>query len=108
MGWADKALQKHRNHKMVQAAMKDPRFVEEHKKELEETVKKALDIFLVVSVAYLHDRLGFQRKRIIRFLEYADEQMKYLEELPDYFESMNEAIREETGIDVIKLEMDGD
>lgn len=108
MGWTDKALQKHRNHKMVQAAMKDPRYIAAQKKERNEAVQKALDIFLVVSVAYLHDRLGFQRKRIIRFLEYADEQMKYLEELPDYFESMNEAIREETGIDVMKLEMDGD
>lgn len=105
MSWADKALQKHRNHKMVEAAMRDPRYVAAQKKELDDAMRRTLDMFLVVSVAFLHDRIGFGRKRIIQFLEYADEQMKYLEDLPDYFETMNEAIREETGVDVMKLEV---
>ena len=32
--------------------------------------------------------------------------MEYIRELPDYFESMNDAIREETGVDVMKLEVE--
>lgn len=106
MGWADKELKKHQARKMVLAAMRDPRYLREQKRERDEAIEKALDMFLVVSVAYLHDRMGFGKKRIVQFLEYADEQMKYLEELPDYFETMNEAIREETGVNVMKLEVD--
>ena len=105
MSWADRQLKKEREYRMVQAAMRDPRYVAAQKKELDEVTRKTFDMFLVVTVAYLHDRLGFSRKRIIQFLEYADEQMKYLEDLTDYFETMNEAIREETGVDVMKLEV---
>ena len=105
MGWADKELKKRQVLRMVQAAMQDPLYVAAQKKERDESVRRALDMFLVVSVAYLHDRLGYGQTRIIRYLEYVDEQMKYLEELPDYFESMNEAIREETGVDVMRLEV---
>lgn len=105
MSWVDKQLKKERAHRMVQAAMRDPRYIEAQKKELNEVTRKTFDMFLIVTAAYLHDRLGLGRKRIIQFLEYADEQMKYLEDLPDYFETMNEAIREETGVDVMKLEV---
>ncbi len=105
MGWADKELKKYRVHRAAQAIMRDPRYVAAQKQERDEAVKRALDMFLVVSAAYLHDRLGYGRTRIIRYLEYVDEQMQYLVELPDYFESMNAAIREETGVDVMRLEV---
>ena len=105
MSWADRQLKKEREYRMVQAAMRDPRYVAAQKKELDEVTRKTFDMFLVVTVEYLHDRLGFSRKPIIQILEYADEQMKYLEDLTDYFETMNEAIREETGVDVMKLEV---
>lgn len=106
MSWADKQLRKQKVHKLVENAMRDPRYVEVQKKELEETMRNTFNIFLVISVAYLHDRLGLGRKRILQFLEYADDQMEYIRELPDYFESMNDAIREETGVDVMKLEVE--
>lgn len=106
MSWAEKELKKRQAHRMVENAMRDPRYVEQQKKELEEVMRKTFDIFLVISVAYLHDRMGFNRKRILRFLEYAEEQMEFVKDLPDYFTSMNDAIREETGVDVLKLEVE--
>lgn len=106
MSWVDKALKQQRAHRIVKAAMQDPRYIREQKQARDEEIRRALDMFLVVSVAYLCDRLGFGREQIVNFIEYADEQMKYLDELPDYFTSMNDAIREETGVDVMRLEVD--
>ena len=102
MSWADKQLKKHKIHKMVDDAMKDPRYLAAQKKELDEVTKKTFDSFLIISVAFLHDRLGFGKKRLLDFIDYAVEQMHFVEELPDYFETMNEAIRDETGVDVLE------
>lgn len=51
MSWADKQLKKHRIHKMVEEAMNDPRYQEEQKKQLDETVTQAFDNFMIIAVA---------------------------------------------------------
>ena len=105
MSWADKQLKKHKLHKMVESAMNDRRYIEVQKKQLDEMTRKTFDCFLIISVAFLHDRMGFGKKRLLDFIDYAVEQMHFVEELPDYFESMNAAIRDETGVDVLKNEI---
>lgn len=105
MSWADKQLKKHKIHKMVESAMNDQRYVEAQKKQLDEMTKKTFDCFMIISIAFLHDRMGFGKKRLLDFIDYTVEQMHFVEKLPDYFESMNEAIRDETGVDVLKNEI---
>lgn len=102
MSWADKQLKKHKIHKMVESAMNDQRYVEAQKKQLDEITRKTFDCFLIISVTFLHDKLGFGKKRLLDFIDYAVEQMYFIEELPDYFETMNEAIRDETRVDVLE------
>lgn len=67
MSWADKQLKKHKIHKMVENAMNDPRYQKEQKKQLDEATTKAFDSFMVISVAYLHDKQGFGKKVCFRF-----------------------------------------
>ena len=102
MSWADKQLKKHRIHKMVEEAMNDPRYQEAQKKQLDETIEQACDNFMVISVAYLHDKQKFGQKRLLDFVDYVVEQMRYVEEYPDYFVTMNEELAKETGVDVLK------
>ena len=103
MSWTDKQLRKHKIHKMVESVMNDPRYQKEQKKQLDEATTKAFDSFMVISVAYLHDRQGFGKKRLLDFIDYVVEQMHFVEEYPDYFESMNTELAKETGVDVIKM-----
>lgn len=105
MSWADRELKKHKARKMVENAMNDPRYIKAQAEEIDRVTRQTFDCFMIISVAYLHDRLGFQNKRILEFIDYAVEQMHFAEELPDYFMTMNEAIRDETGVDVLKNEV---
>ena len=102
MGWADKELKKHEVSKMANNVMKDPRYIETLRREMEKATEKAFDSFLIISVAYMRDRLKFGRERILKFIDYAVEQMHFAEELPDYFSTMNEAILDETGVDILR------
>lgn len=82
--------------------MNDPRYQEEQKKQLDETVTQAFDNFMIIAVAYLHDRQKFGRKRLLDFVDYVVEQMRFVEEYPDYFVTMNEELAKETGINVLE------
>lgn len=82
--------------------MNDPRYQEAQKKQLDETIEQAFDNFMVISVAYLHDKQKFGQKRLLDFADYVVEQMRYVEEYPDYFVTMNEELAKETGADVLK------
>ena len=90
---------------MVENALNDPKVKQAQAEEIDRVTRQTFDCFMIITVAYLHDRLGFGKKRLLEFIEYAVEQIHFAEELPDYFETMNEAIRDETGVDVLKNEV---
>ena len=101
MSWTDKALRKHRAEKICKEIMSSKRYQDARKADNEEATTKAFDSFMVISVAYLHDRQGFGKKRLLDFIDYVVEQMHFVEEYPDYFESMNKELAKETGVDVL-------
>lgn len=101
MSWTDKALRKHRAEKICKEIMSSKRYQDARKADSEEATAKAFDSFMVISVAYLHDRQGFGKKRLLDFIDYVVEQMHFVEEYPDYFESMNKELAKETGVDVL-------
>lgn len=53
--------------------MNDPRYQEAQKKQLDETIEQAFDNFMVISVAYLHDKQKFGQKRLLDFVDYVVE-----------------------------------
>lgn len=101
MGWADKELKKHKIRKLVDQAMKDPKYEEERKKMFYDYYVMSFNTFLLISVDFMHRKLGFGQKRIMKFLEFALSQMQFVQEDEDYFRLMNEELEKEVGVNVL-------
>ncbi len=101
MSWVDKAHKKAKIHNMVNQAMRDPRYQIAEKKKIQDATWEAFDRFMLISADYLY-RLGFRRKRLMKFLEFAVYQVKCIETDPEYFDLLNDALKEETGVDIFE------
>lgn len=101
MSWVDKAHRKNKIHNLVEQAMMDKRFIDAQKKQTDEAVRSAFDCFLLISVDYLHRYHKYSKKRIIRFIEFANKQMQYIPDDNDYFKLLNDALAEETGVNIL-------
>ena len=102
MSWVDKQHKKAKIHNLVEQAMKDPQFQEAQKKQTEEAIREAFDCFLLISADYLHRHHKYGKKRLLRFLEFAEGQMRYIPDDPEYFKLLNDALEEETGINILE------
>lgn len=102
MSWADKQLKKAKIHNLVEQAMKDPQFQEAQKKQTEDAIREAFDCFLLISIDYLHRHCGYGKKRLLKYMGFVAEQIKYIPDDPDYFKLLNEALKEETGINILE------
>lgn len=102
MSWVDKAHQKERLRKMVDTAMKDPRYQDVFKKKMEDATREAFDKFLLISADYLHRECGYGKKRILKFIDFVVYQMRCVEDDPEYFCLLNEALAEETDVDILE------
>lgn len=102
MSWVDKAHQKERLRKMVDTAMKDPRYQDAAKKQIENATREAFDKFLLISADYLHRNCGYGKRRILKFIDFVVYQMHCVEDDPEYFQLLNDALAEETGVDILE------
>lgn len=102
MSWVDKAHKKNKIHKMVDEAMKDPRYQEAAKKQMEDAHREAFDRFLLISADYLHRFCGYGRKRMLKYIDFVVYQMHCIETDPEYFQLLNDALADETGVDILK------
>jgi hypothetical protein len=102
MGWVDQAHKRHKIYKMVNNAMKDPKYLEAEKKKMEDATWDAFDKFLLISADYLHRYCGYGKKRILKYIDFVVYQMHCIETDPDYFELLNDALEEETGVNILK------
>lgn len=102
MSWVDKQHKKAKIHNLVEQAMRDPRFQEIQKKQIDDATRKAFDCFLLVSVDYLHRHCGYGKKRIMVYMKFVVDQMKYISDDEEYFRLLNEALADETGINILE------
>ena len=102
MSWVDKQHKKAKIHNLVEQAMRDPRFQEAHKKQIDDATRQAFDCFLLVSVDYLHRHCGYGKKRIMGYMQFVVDQMKYISDDQEYFRLLNEALADETGINILE------
>ena len=102
MGWVDKVHRKEKIRKMVGSAMKDPRYQEESKKQIENATREAFDRFLLISADYLHRHCRYGKRRILKFIDFVVYQMHCVEDDPEYFQLLNDALAEETGVDILE------
>ena len=101
MGWADKELKKHKIRKLVDQAMKDPKYADERKKIWDDCYARSFSTFLLISVDFMHRKIGFGQKRIMKFLEFALEQLDFAKDDDQYFKLLNEELEKEIGINVL-------
>lgn len=101
MGWADKELKKHKIRKLVEQAMKDPKYDAERKEMFYDYYLMSFNAFLLISVDFMHRKLGFGQKRIMKFLEFALEQLDFAKDDDQYFKLLNDELEKEIGINVL-------
>lgn len=102
MSWVDKAHKKNKIHKMVDEAMKDPRYLEAAKKQIDDATEEAFNKFLLISTDYLHRFCGYGKKRMLKYIEFVVYQMHCIETDSEYFDLLNDALADETGLDILK------
>ena len=102
MSWQTKQHKKNQIHTLVEQAMKDPRFAEAQKKQIEDATKDAFDSFLLISVDYIHRNFRCEKNGILKYIDFVVEQMKFVETDPEYFRLLNEALADETGVDILQ------
>ena len=81
--------------------MKDPMYDAERKEMFYDYYLMSFNAFLLISVDFMHRKLGFGQKRIMKFLEFALAQMQFVQEDEDYFRLMNEELEKEVGVNVL-------
>lgn len=102
MSWVDKAHRKNKTHKLVEQAMRDPRYVKEQKKYLDDATMKAFDSFLLISADFLYRRHNYGKNGLLKYIDFVVEQMHYIESDEEYFRLLNDALADETGVDILK------
>lgn len=101
MSWVDKAHKKNQTHKLVEQAMKDPRYVAEQKKYLDDATLKAFDSFLLISVDFLYRHHNYKKNGILNYIDFVVEQMHYIESDEEYFRLLNSELEKETGVNIL-------
>lgn len=101
MSWVDKAHREIKIQKKIDAAMKDPQYQIAEKKKIQEATREAFDSFLLISADYLHRYCGYGKKRMLKFIDFVVDQMRCIEEDPEYFQLLNSELAKETGVDIL-------
>lgn len=102
MSWTSKAHKKNRVHCLVEQAMKDPRFQEAQKRQIEDATREAFDSFLLISADYLHRNFNCSKNGLIKYIDFVVKQMQFVQKDPEYFKLLNEALAVETGVNILE------
>ena len=101
MSWVDKQHKKNKVHNLVEQAMKDPRFHEAQKRHIEDATREAFDSFLLISADYLHRYHRCGKNALLKYIDFVVGQMQFVQTDPEYFRLLNEALADETGVDIL-------
>ena len=96
-----KELRKHRMFKQVEQAMKDPRMKKWQDEREREIYLNAFVTFALHSCDYLYRVHRCKKNGILKFLSFLKKQMEFVQNDPDYFTLLREALMSETGVDVV-------
>lgn len=102
MSWTSKAHKKNRVHGLVEQAMKDPRFQEAQKRQIEDATREAFDSFLLISADYLHRNHRYGKNGLLKYIDFVVEQMRHVQNDSEYFRLLNEALADETGVNILE------
>lgn len=98
MSWADKALKKHKTDKLVAEVVNSKAYKEQKKQEN----LQSFSLLCFVACDYLETRHNYGRNGLLKFLEFANERMKYIAQDDEaYIDEMNEYFLDKYGFDIL-------
>lgn len=98
MGWADKALKKAKQDKIIQEIMNSKAYKEEKKKDQLQT----FSLLCFVACDFLEEHHRYGKNGLLKFLEFANSRMQYIsQDNEKYIDDMNDYFLDRYGFDVL-------
>lgn len=98
MGWADKALKKAKQDKIIQEIMNSKAYKEEKKKDQLQT----FSLLCFVALDFLEEHHRYGQKGMLKFLDFANRRMQYIsQENEKYIDDMNDYFLDKYGFDIL-------
>lgn len=99
MGWADKAIKKHKTDKMIKELVDSPEYQAAKMRDRENDVLNAFCEFCFVMCEYLEIKHRYKHDGLLRFLEFAKAKANEMDE--DYFVDMAQCYKDKYNLDVL-------
>lgn len=100
MGWAEKALERHKLQKQIEEIMKSPEYKEMQRKQDEQAVLHAFVQFCCIACSYLETKHYYKGNGLKTFLKHVLSHMEYTVENEKYFEEYRAYVKEEYNLDI--------
>lgn len=100
MGWAEKALQRHKLQKQIEEIMNSPEYKEIQRQQDEQKVLQALVRFCCIACDYLELKHNYKGNGIKNFLAFAVKRVCYTGEDEKYFTDYFKYAKEEYNVDI--------
>lgn len=98
MSWADKALKKAKQEKLIQEIMNTQAYKEEKKKDQMQT----FSLLCFVACDFLEEHHRYGQKGLLKFLDFANKRMQYIaQDNENYIDEMNEYFLDKYGFDIL-------
>lgn len=103
MSWADKAHKKNKIDKMIEQAMRSPKYQEAKKKEMEQATLQALCLFCFLMCEFLELNHRYGHKGLTRFLVWAKGRVEEIGNDETYFLDAESYYKEYHDVDILKV-----
>lgn len=101
MGWAEKALERHKTKKQIEEIMNSPEYKELQRKQDEQAVLQALGRFCCIACDFLELKHNYKGNGLKNFLAFVLKRMCYTGEDEKYFLDYCEYVKEEYKVDIL-------
>lgn len=100
MSWANKIHKQRQVDDLMKKIEQHPDFKQFQKHWTEEATYKAYSWFMTIACDYLFRNFNCKENGIKKFIHFAAEQFGYINEDETYFTELNEALKDDVGVDV--------
>jgi hypothetical protein len=103
MGYTKRFQKRAQAEKVTREIMSSAAYREARKKDMEQAALHAYWSFCIVTCDFLELRHRYKKRGLMKFLKFASQRLKYVEENENYFFEMNEMYKDEMDLDVLGL-----
>lgn len=103
MAYTSKFEKRARTQKIINEIMNSSAYQEARKKDQEQAALQAYMSFCIIACDFLELTHRYKKNGLIKFLKFASQRLKYVEENENYFVEMNDMYKDEFGLDVLEL-----